>query len=89
MAQSADASPDTAVTVLPVLVSADRPGTGAAGAQWPRTGVAAAAAAGYAAVNPASTSEAPATATQENILTLATLMPVMVPPGAETALKRR
>jgi len=38
---------------------------------------------------PASASEAPVTVTQANILILAILMPVIVRPGAETALKRR
>jgi hypothetical protein len=89
MAQSADGAHDTAETVLLVLVSADRPGTGAACAQWPRTGGATAAPAGYAAMAPASASGAPATVTQANILILAILMPVIVRWGAETALKRR
>jgi hypothetical protein len=38
---------------------------------------------------PASASEAPATVTPVKILILAIFMPVIVPSGAETALKRR
>jgi hypothetical protein len=86
MAQSADGAHDTAETVLLVLVSADRPGTGAAFAQWLRTGAATAAAAGDTATAPAapaSASEAPATVTPGSILNLAMFMPVIVPAGAE------
>jgi len=86
MAQSADGAHDTAETVLLVEVSADMPGTGAAGAQWPRTGDPAAAA-GYIDI-PDSASDAPATAAPANILILPIAMPVSVVAGAGTPLKR-
>ena len=73
------------------MVSAGTPGTGAAFAQWLRTGDTAAAAAGdmaTAPAAPASASEAPATVTPASILNLAMFMPVIVPAGAETPLKR-
>jgi hypothetical protein len=87
MAQSADGAHDAAETVLLLEVSADRPGTGAAGAQWPWTGDPAAAAAGYIEI-PDSASDAPATAAPTNILILPIPMPVSVPAGAGTPLKR-
>ena len=88
MAQSADGAHDTTETVLLLLVNADMPGTAAAFAQCPRTGVAAAAAAGYIAI-PASASDAPATVAPTNTLILLILMPAIVAAGAETPLKRR
>jgi len=78
--------------LLLVLVSAGMPGTGAAGAQCPRTGDVTAAAAGYAAtalVAPASTSEAPATAAANNIRILVILMPASATAGRWNAAETR